>query len=1697
MKSLVKIVACIVIVTFILPVVAFAVSWPAKREDGLDMPFRPSDKYVTDQNPPDFRWQYVDGAKSYELIVSKSEDLSSPVYIAKDLTCNYYNFDCTFETGVNYWWGVRFTDANGSVSDFSTPRRFRIAPEAMDFAVPSVGELMDRIPASHPRILMTPDTLDEIRSYSELSDYSKKAFDGLINSANNYVNRLNSGSLTLAEPNYEPPVTDDEAAIEQYEQNYRSKIQTTTNIAKNLAFAYIMSKDGENRKAEYATWGKQAVMAALKISMKQSGNSWIMDSTHPASYPGTTDGQSFREITYKCAEAYDWLYDVFSPDERAIVQELLRVRTPKMLGVITNVEKVPYQPHGWTVLGFLGIICVATYGDIPEAEQWLTQILPLYTNMLPPWGYEDGGWSQGVDYWQWSSATNQEFMNVLALGGIINLYGKAWAYKEHLWSLYVYPYGSYGSFGDGSGINKAGVSSFKNIANTAYFTKNPVAHWILESYDYDFTTNIDSYYAGMVVNDAIEAPVDYPLGHEFDDVGWAVMTDSLTDADRVQLTFKSSPFGSYNHVAAEQNSFFLQAYGQILAGKSGYYDSYHSPHHATISKATFAHNSITVDGAKGQGNYNFNAKGDVTQFITHLDFDSVTGDASDAYVGTNIIPENLTPSSAEGKIDKFIRNIIYIRPGVFVVVDDLDAYGDEKSSFEWWLNSPANIDYTSNTAYVENGIARMNVNVHYPAKISSTYYKGFVNPIDGKTYNAGGSYATKLQHNRVCFATESLKETKMVTTMSVYKEGEDAVGVVSHVLDSCLKLIFEDGTVCLVNLGDNTKEVSDGTVSFKGTAVTYNSNSIMLTNGTSLYYNGSSLVNSANPITIAIGRGQISMSITDEGSNANNNAVTLKNNNEFISIDTIDELKDKSGRSPSLETGFYSSRVSSSLIRLYPYKGNYTLYAEGDYVKPSKLVVENATITKGNDKYYVRWKEVDGVTYDISVNGNVYKDVESPYPLNTSSEEGFYRISVRGRASGFEGQWSDELYLSSNIKNTYSYVRYFTTDNTVTAEVFAPNFSKEPLLFILESYNGTTGEYERVLLTENKGIYSGSASLNSSEKSHVKTFLWEGDNFTPVAPVAYINSSNTNLKGIYADGVAIDGYSNLKDEYSIEITGYAFPAIEAIACDNSAKVTVTDYYGKMYSLVKVVSSSGSERNIKINYVYPQENIHFVSGAATPDDFKDDTARSKDSSGNYTGKISNSTVGTLKWNIVYNSLTGTENAVVKKTAGINVYTNVSPNKGGTAFGSRVTSDRGTTTFNYSEYNNVCKEYWGYDYIVFPNQNFIDNITPKDGYSVHHIEDATVNFTLEEPCEVVVLSCYELKELERQNFEREVLAEQTNGRYMTKKPDPEDVYYNIVLNGAPVTDLTKYTVSSSGKVDYEYLTDYDKAMSWINVEPLKGYTTIDDYINSGLGKSSFVENGTLATLESKWYYVYPYAYVRSYDNITGPTEISIDFGDFEGLASRMIIVLRPIGAKKPISNFKYVGPLKFEELSSNEKLGCTDNYSSKRQYGAYKRLPIMRTFEEGAIAYVDNDTYTISNINPLLGLEGASFVPPHRYLNIDSSEDNWMKAYYYGLTSCEGLSYPGFSTTPKELYSFDLNRSASLYVITYGNTPEFIDSTWQRFNLKEPAFTLGDATYKYTDVYVKNIDVPIGESVKVTMKTPASGSSEDGVYFLLIK
>ena len=138
------------------------------------------------------------------------------------------------------------------------------------------------------------------------------------------------------------------------------------------------------------------------------------------------------------------------------------------------------------------------------------------------------------------------------------------------------------------------------MGRIAAFTKNPVAKWLSEQTG-GLNAAVQNYYISQNAETGAHIPTDYQLSHAFSDIGWAIMTDSLTDTDRVQLSFKSSPWGSNNHSHADQNSFIIQAYGENLAIKSGYYDSYHTEHDNNITRKTFAHNTITTDDTDRTG----------------------------------------------------------------------------------------------------------------------------------------------------------------------------------------------------------------------------------------------------------------------------------------------------------------------------------------------------------------------------------------------------------------------------------------------------------------------------------------------------------------------------------------------------------------------------------------------------------------------------------------------------------------------------------------------------------------------------------------------------------------------------------------------------------------------------------------------------------------------------------------------------------------------------------------------------------------------------------------------------------------------------------------------------------------------------------------------------------------------------------------
>jgi|GEM_PF-1215125 len=172
-------------------------------------------------------------------------------------------------------------------------------------------------------------------------------------------------------------------------------------------------------------------------------------------------------------------------------------------------------------------------------------------------------------------------------------------------------------------------------------------------------------------------------------------------------------FGSHNHI--DQNQFTIYHKG-ALAIDSGYYDDY-SPHHKKYAYRAIAHNTILVKdpqemvpsrrfedylSAGGQRalDYYFNNSnyelslywdqyrdkayadmGDIVAWETTPGYDYVAGDATAAYNSTVV-----TDPGARPKISRFVRRLLFVKPDIVAVCDNVDALD---ASFEksWLLHT--------------------------------------------------------------------------------------------------------------------------------------------------------------------------------------------------------------------------------------------------------------------------------------------------------------------------------------------------------------------------------------------------------------------------------------------------------------------------------------------------------------------------------------------------------------------------------------------------------------------------------------------------------------------------------------------------------------------------------------------------------------------------------------------------------------------------------------------------------------------------------------------------------------------------------------------------------------------------------------------------------------------------------------------------
>ncbi len=568
-----------------------------------------------------------------------------------------------------------------------------VAPLSIDLSAASLTigpleEVRAHIPAEHPRLFVRPESLDEFRAKQSRSMMAGIVWRNI---------RTQAMISAVRELPPEPPDARPGGVFDVVA--WRAGITIASQILNDLhsmAFAFLMTGDEQ--------YGRPAKELLLHVA------SW---DPYGTSGRAKNDEVSMR-LLYGLSRAYDWLHPLLNEEERALVQGSMRERGNDVYLTMRRIgfEETLRNNHLVRSMGFLGEAALAFMGELPEAEVWFDYIVSLFVVKYPPWGGDEGGWSQGVSYWQSYVSWVLEFLDAFKIATGVDLYEKPFFRNTGYFKLYAHPPGSkIGAFGDHSD-SPPNEASARVLSHFATVYSDPALQWyaaeisglgripVLPLNNFIAYVRVPESAEDMV---SPELPPTLPQSRLFSDVGWALMNVDMADwENNVHVKFKSSPYGSFNHSHAEQNSFIIEAYGSPLAISSGYYPWYGSPHHATWTWESRSKNTILVDG-EGQGVQSFEAKGSIVEARFGHHFDYVLGDATPSY---------------EGRLDRYWRHVWFVKPNLILVYDELEAEGAH--SYDWLLHSEQamELDEANRRLRVPAETAHMWVSFVTPAELT-------------------------------------------------------------------------------------------------------------------------------------------------------------------------------------------------------------------------------------------------------------------------------------------------------------------------------------------------------------------------------------------------------------------------------------------------------------------------------------------------------------------------------------------------------------------------------------------------------------------------------------------------------------------------------------------------------------------------------------------------------------------------------------------------------------------------------------------------------------------------------------------------------------------------------------------------------------------------------------------------------------------
>ncbi|MBK5293159.1 MAG: DUF4962 domain-containing protein [Acidobacteriia bacterium] len=686
--------------------------------------YRPAEGSAVAVNPPAFSWVLERDGVSYTVEWAADPGFRKPVTV-KNLPWTVYTHHAAIVPG-KYYWRYRITGKEGRESTWSKTRTFTVPKEATVFPQPTMEQLRARIPRQHPRLFVTAEDLPRLRQAD-----SRK----LIARADGIMRDGATPEPTVRGSSKDPATAD---------HWWSNRVQTVKALqeAEVLAFAYLLT--GEKKYGE----------AARQFTLQLAG--WDPDG--PTNFD--LNCEAAKPMLHRLARAYDWAWPMFTEAERASIRKMLlrRAEDAWKSGEVKRGAghlNQPYSSHGNRTWHKLAENAIATFGETPESERFLHYAVTKFFAAYPVWSDDDGGWHEGLSYYSGYMSKATWWMDIArnALG--IDGFQKPFFAHFGDYPLYAAPPGS-PDLGFGDLAHRFSPNGWSFMHYYVGQTRNPYWMWWLNASKVPRDTGdpVLDFLWGTRAQVAAKPPDDLPPSKVFWGTGVAVMNTTLVSAaENVQVKFKSSPMGRWSHGHDPHNSFTLTVFGVPLLVNNVYRDLYGSPFHKNWVWTTRAQNGVLVNGV-GQKEHSADLGGRILKAEFQDGLDYVMGDATESY---------------EGRLTRAQRHVVFVKPDLVVIADDLEA--PKPSTFQFMLHGQREFQVEDQRLVLDRGAAGVVVDYVSGRPLKLRQWTGYSPEPDHKYLASIKSSEPPPQWHVEASTVEPELRTQTITVMRVFRGG--------------------------------------------------------------------------------------------------------------------------------------------------------------------------------------------------------------------------------------------------------------------------------------------------------------------------------------------------------------------------------------------------------------------------------------------------------------------------------------------------------------------------------------------------------------------------------------------------------------------------------------------------------------------------------------------------------------------------------------------------------------------------------------------------------------------------------------------------------------------------------------------------------------------------------------------------------------